>query len=420
MNSTVEKGNAFEKRAFELIKRLVENDEFFVPGKKSKVFWKKKYYSEKRKSDIIFDITIETYVNNSSNYSLLTIIECKNVGKPVTVDDVEEFESKISQVGEHNTKGIVISNNSFQEGAYNLAISQKIALIRLASNDEYEWISYRKPKFIEQMSASHTVLAFTTDKLEGRNLIAYINDHPAHNISDVLVEAKVIDFYFHKERFIKIPYITEDRIEQIIKRLMKYDIYRYDRLDTTQLCKVLAGSYKMEFDFDTYLLNNVLGKIEFDPLKISVTIALKEDVNRWRFTLAHEIGHLVLHGPLLRYSIEEKVDSDSSLSLTNNIADATSKQLEFQANLFARHLLMPDATLIKVVSKYFKQENIHRGFLYLDNQSINRSLVFALLTKMSQHFEVSIEAAKIRLKALGLLKDATDNSVYSHMKRMGY
>ena len=420
MSSTVKKGDAFEKKAFDLLKRLVENDDFFVPGKKSKVFWKQKYYSEKRKADITVDISIETYLNNATSYSFLTIIECKNVGRKVTVDDVEEFESKLSQIGEHNTKGIIITNNSFQESAYNLAVSQKIGLIRLASNEEYEWINYRKPKFIAGMSNSDAASAFISDKLEEKNLIAFMNNHPVYNLSDVLVESKVIDFYWHKESFIKLPYVSEDKVENIITRLKKYGVYDYDKLDTDKLCKVLSKSYKMEFDFNSYLPNSIHGKIEFDPLKISVTSELKSEIHRWRFTLAHEIGHLILHSPLLRYSMNEKIDTDSSLSLDNNVTDATSRQLEFQANLFARHLLMPDEVLIKVVSRYFKQEDIHRGFLFLDNQPTNRSLVFTLLSNMSKHFEVSIEAAKVRLKALGLLKDATDHSIFGHIKRMGY
>lgn len=420
MSSTVKKGDAFEKKAFELLKRLVENEEFFVPGKKSKVFWKKGYYSEKRKSEIVFDISIETFLNNAEKYSTLTLIECKNLGRKVTVDDVAEFESNISQVGEHNTKGVFISNSSFQESAYQLAINNGIGIIRLASNEEYEWISYRKPKYIAPIYGQELVSAFTTERLNERNLIAIINDHPVYNLSDVLIEAKVIDFYSHKERFIKFPYVTEHKIEEIIKRLHKHNVYENDRLNTDKLCKVLSEAYKMEFDFDSILPNQLLGKIDFDPLKIFVTSSLQNEKHRWRFTLAHEIGHLILHSPLLRYSIDEKIDTDSSLSLDSNITDETSKQVEFQANLFARHLLMPNDIIIKVVLKYFKQEDIHKGFLFLDNQPRNRALVFSLLNQMSLHFEVSVEAAKVRLKALGLIKDATDNSMFSHLKNMGY
>lgn len=64
----------------------------------------------------MLDISIETYLNDSQNYTLLTIIECKNYDEKVPVDDVEEFDSKLRQIAEHNIKGIMISPSSFQSG----------------------------------------------------------------------------------------------------------------------------------------------------------------------------------------------------------------------------------------------------------------------------------------------------------------
>lgn len=79
--SSYSKGDLLEAKSYELLKTLLENDDFYVSGKKSKIFRKKGYYSEKRKSEIIFDISIETYLNNTSNYSLLTLI---NFSKPMS------------------------------------------------------------------------------------------------------------------------------------------------------------------------------------------------------------------------------------------------------------------------------------------------------------------------------------------------
>jgi Zn-dependent peptidase ImmA (M78 family) len=417
MSSTYSKGDSFEKTAYELIKRLVENDEFFVPGKRSKVFRKKGYYSSIRKSDIIFDISIETFINNAPNYSTLTLIECKNLNRKVESSDISEFANNLTQIGEHNTKGVFITKVGFQQGAYQTAVSYGITLIRLSGNDEYEWIHYRKPKFIERASLAELTSAFTIDKLEGRNLIASANGQPFHNLSDIFMELKVIDFYTHKEKFIKTPYVSEERIEGIIKRLEPYDVYELDRLNTDKLCEVLKQAYQAEFDFDSHLNYNILGKIEFDPIKISVTKSLKPDINRWRFTLAHEIGHLVLHSPILKFSIDQKSDTESTISLDANISDASSRQMEYQANLFARHLLLPDPALYKIVSRYFVENSIQKGFLFLDAQPINKNLVFTLLSNLSDHFQVSVEAAKVRLKAAGLLKDITDNSIMNIMRK---
>ncbi len=75
MNNTVSKGDKFESQVHDLIKKMLNNGDFIVSGKKSKIFWKKDYYSQDRKKDIIFDIAIETYLEeNAKNYSFLTYI----------------------------------------------------------------------------------------------------------------------------------------------------------------------------------------------------------------------------------------------------------------------------------------------------------------------------------------------------------
>lgn len=420
MGSTFQKGDSYEKKVYELIRKLVENDDFFIPGKRSQVFRKKGYHSMARNAEIIFDISIETSINNTSPYSLLTLIECKNLNRKVSVDDVSLFADYISQVGKHNAKGVIITKIGFQQGAYQTAVRYGIALMRLTGDDVMEWISYRKPKFITGLSLAELEAAFTGDKLEGRSLVASMDGHPLYNLSDILIELKVIDFYVHKERFIKIPFVTEDRIKKIIQRLRPYDVYEEDKLNIERLYAVLKEKYEMDFDFDKDLKENVLGKIEFDPLKISISRSLKSDLNRWRFTAAHEIGHLILHSPLIKFSIDSKSDTESTLWSDSTIADATVRQMEYQANLFARHLLLPGQAVSGIVSRYFSEHSIQKGFLYLDDQPVNRNLVFTLLNTISDRFQVSVEAAKVRLKTMGLLKDATYTSIRSVLKKNKY
>src|SRR5215831_16711442 len=103
--NSVKKGDQFEMKVFQILKQLLENDELFLPGKRSKIFQRKKYYSKIREDDIEFDIAIETYINDSDKYSLLTVIECKDYSKTVPVNDIEEFAHKLSGVGTHNIKG---------------------------------------------------------------------------------------------------------------------------------------------------------------------------------------------------------------------------------------------------------------------------------------------------------------------------
>lgn len=417
-SNSYKRGDVFESKTFQLLKTLLDNEEFYVSGKKSKVFRKKAYYSEKRKSDIIFDIAIETYLNKSTSYSLLTLIECKNYQSPVPVNDIEEFDSKIRQISEHNTKGILITNNSFQSGVHAFALSSGIGLVKVNDNDEFEWLVNRKANSGLTINMSEAI-DFIENKTEaGFNFLAINDRYVLRTIAELLLEIQIIDFFEHKEKFTNIPFITKQRIEGIISKLETYNVYTNNRLDEIKICKFLKSKYPVLFDFESELPIDVLGKIKFNPLKIQITRRLKTDLARWRFTLAHEIGHLILHSKLLTDKISEKTDTEFSLSYKYHVSEWTSKRLEYQANLFASNLLLPISTLGPVVTKYFKEERIHKGHLYWDHQRVNQQLALTQLTKISFIYGASLEVARIRLITLGWLIDDRYKSLRDVLKEM--
>ena len=228
------KGDTFEKKVFEIIQELVLTDEFYVSGKKSRVFCKKDYYSDCRKDKIIFDISIETYLKDAANYSLLTIIECKNYGKKgVPVDDVEEFDSKLNQIGEHNTKGIIVTNSHFQKGAIKLAESKKIGLLRINDKNVVDWVNYRKDRKKDFSLNSNDKLSL--EKLD-TNFIGLYNSKNFFDLPNILIEIGIIDRYANKPLYINLPYRTETEIDNIIIDLGLYDFYSDGKLDSNQIC----------------------------------------------------------------------------------------------------------------------------------------------------------------------------------------
>jgi Zn-dependent peptidase ImmA (M78 family) len=62
--------------------------------------------------------------------------------------------------------------------------------------------------------------------------------------------------------------------------------------------------------------------------------------NRQRFTLAHEVGHLVLHRPEITKQIH--VDKAFPMLMRNAISAAGVDEMEIEANCFAAELLMPE------------------------------------------------------------------------------
>lgn len=123
-------GEAFEiqvKRMLEV--DLTEGGPGLISGH-VQIFHRKAYFSKDRDRDIVFDIVIEVRRPDASEPWLIWIWECKDEARPVAVDEVEEFASKLQQIGVHGAKGTIASRHGFQQSAVEYAKSKRIGLLR--------------------------------------------------------------------------------------------------------------------------------------------------------------------------------------------------------------------------------------------------------------------------------------------------
>lgn len=107
--------------------------------------------------------------------------------------------------------------------------------------------------------------------------------------------------------------------------------------------------------------------------------------NRQRFTIAHELGHLVLH----RDEIEREVHVDTKfLGLMRDQKSAEGiDDIEIEANSFASELLMPLNIINQVIDEVV-------GDQVLDIESD------PLLDKIASKFKVSRQAMQLRIMVL--------------------
>ena len=142
-NSTTERGDVFETRVLGILHDMLESDDFPINPKFCKIFLKKPYYSSKRKSNIIIDISIECCLPGEEPF-LFFIIECKDYNHPVPVDDIEEFYAKTQQITGLNVKAIFVTTSTLQKGALNFAHSSGIRVMKIGLDDNREILSYRR------------------------------------------------------------------------------------------------------------------------------------------------------------------------------------------------------------------------------------------------------------------------------------
>jgi hypothetical protein len=72
--------------------------------------------------------------------TILVVVECKHYGHKVPVDDVEEFHSKLDDIGAQ--KGILVTTKGFQDGAIKAAKGRRIALALLTKDHQPGEIRY--------------------------------------------------------------------------------------------------------------------------------------------------------------------------------------------------------------------------------------------------------------------------------------
>ena len=82
------------------------------------------------------DITISKKVGI---YSILIVIECKNYKRPVGIERVEAFVTKLRDVGA--SQGVIASNSGFDEGAKAIARENSITLVSYRKAEDIDWHS---------------------------------------------------------------------------------------------------------------------------------------------------------------------------------------------------------------------------------------------------------------------------------------
>lgn len=141
-------GKKLEREVYDLISKIVNENEFIVSNPNVKIKKKPRYYSKDRDSEIEFDISVEKYLaetdkNKNIKPSIIVVIECKDYKNGIPVDDVEEFHAKLQQIGADNTKGIIITKHGcFQRSALAYAESKGTALARIIPENQIEYLVF--------------------------------------------------------------------------------------------------------------------------------------------------------------------------------------------------------------------------------------------------------------------------------------
>jgi Zn-dependent peptidase ImmA (M78 family) len=160
----------------------------------------------------------------------------------------------------------------------------------------------------------------------------------------------------------------------------------------------------------------VLGRTDLVAGRIHIQRNLRhENAGRFRFTIAHELGHWVLHRPIVLASLTARnYQRDLGLpglftTLVRTIQlEDTGASEEWQANIFASHLLIPREALAREYHDRFGPHPISLEESPSANENL-RQLARSTARHsghkscLAEAFGVSVEAAAIALERSGLV-----------------
>jgi hypothetical protein len=208
-----------------------------------------------------------------------------------------------------------------------------------------------------------------------------------------------------------VPFLSPDKIEDACQRLLdRAGIPCSAAAMPVPVEDILERTLRFHLEFDDDLQNscNALGATYPESRTVIVDSSLDpsyrpEILGRYRFTIAHEIGHIWLHLPYWEGLSQPLGDLEPP-------SEIWSSPLECQADMFAAVLLMPSAVVPIVWAQEKDAQRVQRYAGY-------RASTSYLVGAAARRFEVSRQAMQIRLQNV-IGRDVFDEpETHAHIDR---
>ena len=197
----------------------------------------------------------------------------------------------------------------------------------------------------------------------------------------------------------KWPYATaeEGKAEDILQTCIKQRGLRTMPIPIP-IEELIEGSLRMNFEVCdlSYLGPDVIGSAWCEhPSTIAISDRIESENGRFRFTCAHELGHIVLHRHLaMRFD-----DAEEGMLAQDN-------GMEAEANRFASRFLMPwravESEMMRIFREFDMAPQQYVPMLLGTNERSVWLWKYRVLPQITRRFEVSLSAAIYRFNSISL------------------
>lgn len=410
--------------AYSVFRKVIEKDDWAFKSPKYKLIKHGLYGLSQENIDERFDISIENYNGENPTPSLKILIKCKKSNDQITKDELVLFKSKVAQVS-GCCKAVFVTNTSFEKNALYYADSMGIGILRIFDEDKVKWLA---PRTINQ-TMSHLDYEKCEQEIQNAILqknyeilnnfiVGYFHNFHANLASffrgilpgyyQFVSNAELygnVDSYPKKD---EMPFIGKKELKKIANQI-RSEIYAEIEqnivpIKTETLVHYLKKHFNFSVDFpitepSCTIPQKIYGLVDYANKRIHIYGINTVDIHLLKFSIAHEISHLILHKTLLENS------KDSFFYFLQSTRE--SRRIETQANMLASYIVLDDAILqsefVKLIHEYhLTLKNGH--YLYLDYQPCNQDMFMKITNRLMSVFDVSRELIKLRLVELGFLK----------------
>lgn len=386
--NTTSKGNELESQVYEwLLERLD------IHGKLVRLNRHKIYHCANGR-DIDVDVSIDVYASQEfmkeDRPTQTYIYECKNLSDTLDIADFDEWRGKLDHLGKTGHKLYIVCRKGFSRRTIKYAEDECVGLIKFPYDSKAEYVLPRTIITYNNYSQSMSCLQGETNEEE----ITCYDKYSFSTLSDILLNQKLpIKGKYRLEA----PHYSDDYIEGVAENVL--DTHH----DYEDILVSLLDDITFPMVSSKVLPCDRLGYLDIPTRNIYLSSTLEVGCLRYRFVLAHEYGHYVLHRDILDSKIAALYENDDTLK-SLCASNRELRILERQANRFASYLLMPKYEFVRTVIELFDIYDIRRGFMYVDHQPCNLKDYHSVISRLSAKFLVSKQAAAYRMMDLGLMK----------------
>jgi len=219
----------------------------------------------------------------------------------------------------------------------------------------------------------------------------------------------------------KVKFLPKEHIEAATLKLLAEYGKKYEQITAPPIPveEILEAHLEVDFSFDNLSnllgLPNVLGATWFRDKKVLIDESLDPTIHpmkegRYRFTVAHELGHWDLHRHQFIGDPGQGILFDEEPEPSIVCRSITKEPIEWQADQFAGYLLMPEEMVCKMWVDHHGRLEAYVATDEIQDLSAKWGLAddaqptVDFAREMAAEFKVSGQAMQIHLIGLGLIK----------------